>query len=156
MSNYTSKKELQEFLRHAEECQQLTEIVKDKLAKFSHYKVINKRFFDSFEGSGVSGHMYKDGYFTRVYFRFDRFGATEGIRLSYHNQTITPELLLNDLSSQKYKHWCDEYKARLANYDEDIGKVRKLIEFAKALNIKNFGSLVELRDLQRVVDYERA
>ncbi len=159
-----SKRTLLKDIAALENSVKMEAIIWETLAKFKHYKQVNKRFIDALKEQGLNAWITKDDYSTTLNITGNNT-LDFGFRLYISHCMTKRELTWDDIeSSLKVRHdfkgQLEKRKEMLELFEKEFviveGLVNQIKELDKLTCFSLYGGLREIEKLVDFVKYDRA
>lgn len=153
------KSEIEASIKEYQVKQQIEAKLRAAVEVYKKYAKVDKRFIDYLETLGLRAWRFK-GDFDRLNVEFKEYaedGSRAVIELSVYNRSLTWELILSQLDRHAYAKQEENYKQKLAQYDDDLAEIKRLLEYVKEVERKviNFSLFYVKRDIDKALTNSR-
>jgi hypothetical protein len=129
-------------------------VIREMVAKFQHYKQVNKRFSDAFEGiEGYRAWLYKDHKHALHVTKKTGEWKSVKVELYIYGEELTWEKILRELDRCNFKKQLERAQYKLDNFDRELQELKELQEILKDKELTNFSLWRIKSDIAHTIDY---
>lgn len=126
---------------------EISATIREMVAKFDHYKQVNKRFVDAIEElPGYSASLYEYGGGKKLCVHFNRCS----VEVYEYGKELTWERILNNIPN--YPKWLEETEKKAACLIDDIKVLQEIWECVKDKKVSNFSLYSIESELRRAIE----